>query len=375
MSKLLLLLPNLDAGGAQRALLRIAKGEADRGHDVHLVVIDDKIEYDIPAEVSLHVISPRRRLASGGWLGKRLAAVRLRRWYKKASADKPFDLILASLPFAHEVANLAGLPQVWYQVVNTLSAEIRSLSQRSPRKARRRLARYRRLYDNQLVTTVSRGVTSDLTETLGIRPREIVTIYNPFDLDAMRQAAMALPPDLPQEPYVLHVGRLAKQKRHDILLKAYVASGIPHRLVLITRNEDVRSLQRLVDTQGLGSRVSVLSFRENVFPWYAHASAFVLSSDFEGMPNVIIEALAAGTPVVSTDCPSGPREVLAGALERYLAPCGDAESLGARLREIVQSPPKIDPAFLDPFSVERSLDMIESLATGCKNDFTADDQR
>jgi glycosyltransferase involved in cell wall biosynthesis len=216
---------------------------------------------------------------------------------------------------------------------------------------------------------------SDLTETLGIHPRKVVTIYNPFDLDAMREAAKTSPPDLPQEPYVLHVGRLAKQKRHDILLKAYVASGIPHRLVLITRNEDVRSLQKLVDMQGLGSRVSVLSFRENVSPWYAHASAFVLSSDFEGMPNVIIEALAAGAPVVSTDCPSGPREVLIGALKRYLAPCGDAETLGARLREIIHSPPEIDPALLDPFSVERSLDMIEALATGCKNDVAADDQR
>ncbi|MDI3470253.1 MAG: Glycosyl transferase, group 1 [Pseudolabrys sp.] len=364
MGKLLLLLPNLDAGGAQRALLRIAAGEADRGHDVHLAIIDNQIEYAVPKGIKLHIISPRRRLVSGGWLGKRLAAARLRNWYRKANAEKPFDLIFVSLPFAHEIAKLAALPSVWYQVVNTLSAEIESLSRNSPRKAQRRLARYKRLYDGERVATVSHGVTHDLVETLEICPREAVTIYNPFDLEAMREATKALPADIPQEPYVLHVGRFAKQKRHDILLNAYVASQIPHRLVLITRNEDVSPLQALVNTHGLHDRVSVLDFRENVFPWYARASAFVLSSDFEGMPNVIVEALAAGTPVVSTDCPSGPREVLVGVLARYLAPCGDAEALGGKLRDIVQNPPTIDPAVLRPFSMERSLDMIESLATG-----------
>jgi glycosyltransferase involved in cell wall biosynthesis len=79
------------------------------------------------------------------------------------------------------------------------------------------------------------------------------------------------------------------------------------------------------------------------------------------MPNVVVEALGVGTPVVSTDCRSGPREALTGPLERYLVPCGDVDALAARLEEIVENPPRIDSATLSRFSIDHSLDMIESL--------------
>jgi glycosyltransferase involved in cell wall biosynthesis len=230
-----------------------------------------------------------------------------------------------------------------------------------PRKAKRRLARYRELYEGHCVTTVSEGVKDDLLEVLNLRPRDIITIYNPFDLEQMREAAKAPTPDLPQEPYVLHVGRLAKQKRHDVLLDAFAKAAIPHRLVMITRDEDVDRLTQMVTDRGLQPRATVSRFRENVFPWYANAAALVLSSDFEGMPNVVVEALGVGTPVVSTDCRSGPREALTGPLERYLVPCGDVDALAARLEEIVENPPRIDSATLSRFSIDHSLDMIESL--------------
>ena len=359
--KILLLLPNLQAGGAERALLRIAKGEADRGHEVHLVILESHIEYAVPAGISLHALRPPGVRMSGSWFGKWSSARRLRKWHETVSAARPFDLIVASLPLTHEVSQLAGLPQVWHQIANTPSAEISGLQKSNPRKAERRIARYRRLYDGQLVTTVSDGVKEDL-EKLGIHPAKAVTIYNPFDFDEMRRAAKADTPDLPREPYVLHVGRFAKQKRHDILLKAFAASGIPHRLIILTRDVDVEGVSALVRAQGLESRVTVSGFRENLFPWYANAAALILSSDFEGMPNVMVEALGVGTPVVSTDCPSGPREVLTGPLQRFLAPCGDAQALGARLREAVETPPRIDDAVVAPFGYERSLDMFESLA-------------
>jgi glycosyltransferase involved in cell wall biosynthesis len=245
--------------------------------------------------------------------------------------------------------------------VNTLSTEIHSLAASKPRKAKRRLARYRRLYDGHRVTTVSEGVKDDLLDVLNLRPQDIVTIYNPFDLGQMREAAKAPTPDLPQQPYVLHVGRLARQKRHDVLLDAFAKASIPHRLIMITRDEDIDGLMQMVVDRGLQPRVTVSRFRENVFPWYAHAAALVLSSDFEGMPNVVVEALAVGTPVVSTDCRSGPREALTGPLERYLVPCGDADALASRLEEIVENPPRIDPATVSRFSIDHSLDMIESL--------------
>ncbi len=360
MSRILLLLPNLQAGGAEKGFLRIGKLAAERGHQVELVILEHHIEYAVPENIVLHALTPAGRRMSAGWLGKRIAAAKLRRWYRRATTGRPFDLIVASLPFAHEVARLAALPRVWHQVANTISAELGAM--KNPRKAARRLARYRRLYDGHLVTTVSESVKADLVDNLKIRPAEILTIYNPFDFEEMRNASKAEPSDLPREPYLLHVGRFARQKRHDLLLDAFRLSGVPHRLVILTRDEDVAGINALVAARGLEGRVTVLGFHENLFPWYAHASALVLSSDFEGMPNVMIEALGVGTPVVSTDCPSGPREVLTGALQHWLVPPGDARALAERLREVVQSPPRVEPQMLERFSPEKSLTMIELLA-------------
>jgi glycosyltransferase involved in cell wall biosynthesis len=88
----------------------------------------------------------------------------------------------------------------------------------------------------------------------------------------------------------------------------------------------------------------------------------VLSSDFEGFPNVLVEALACGTPVVSTDCPSGPREILTGPLRRHLSPCGDVDELARNLVSVVDSPPIIDPTIVSRFSQDESLRVIEALA-------------
>jgi hypothetical protein len=196
--RIILLLPNLQAGGAEKGFLRIGKIAAERGHEVHLVLLEHHVEYAVPEDIRLHALTPPGRRMSAGWLGKRIAAAKLRRWYRHATTAKPFDLIVASLPFAHEVARIAALPRVWHQVANTISAEIDAM--KSPRKAARRLARYRRLYDGHLVTTVSESVKADLVDNLKIRPAEILTIYNPFDFEEMRKASKAEPHDLPREP-------------------------------------------------------------------------------------------------------------------------------------------------------------------------------
>jgi glycosyltransferase involved in cell wall biosynthesis len=162
------------------------------------------------------------------------------------------------------------------------------------------------------------------------------------------------------EPYVVHAGRFVPQKRHDLLLDAFIASKLPHRLVLLTKAS--RRLRALIAAKDLTERVMVTGFVSNPYPWYSKASAMVLSSDFEGFPNVLVEALACGTPVVSTDCPSGPREVLTGPLRRYLSPCGDTGELARNLVSVVESPPIVDPAIVSRFSQDESLRAIEALA-------------
>ena len=357
LMRVLLIITDLRGGGAQKVTITLGRGLADRGHEVHLLLFHRLCQYAVPPGVFTHVLTPIGNRLRSGWLGKRLLAAKLKQWCKAAG---PFDLTLVSLPFAAEVVALARLAPVWHHIHNSLSAEIDTLSKRSARRARRRLKRYRRLFDGSRLVAVSKGVAGDLRDGIGITGANIDVIYNAFDFEAIRALAAEPEPDLPPRPYIIHAGRFASQKRHDLLFEAYSRAGIEHDLVLLV--ESSPGLVSLIKSFGLSSRVTVAGFRQNPFPWYAHASALVVTSDFEGFGNVLVEALACGTPVVSTDCRSGPSEILTGSLSRYLSPVGDAEALARNLRSAVSERPTIDPAILNRFSLQNAIDQIESLA-------------
>jgi glycosyltransferase involved in cell wall biosynthesis len=349
---------NLSGGGAERAIINIAKGLLDRGHRSRIVIFENIVSHDVPSGIlAALTVEPGSRISTD-WIGKRRIARKLRRWFQELPIDERPHVIISTLPFADEVVRLSGLDDVWYRIPNTLSAEIDGLRRSSWLKARRRSKRYRRLYSGERVIAVSQGVAHDLAR-MDIRPVRLETIYNPFDFDEIQKLAAMAEPDLPTDPFVLHVGRFQPQKRHDVLLDAYKTSGLQHRLVLLT--QDSGDLRSMIASRGLESRVTIAGFRKNPFPWYLNASAVVLSSDREGMPNVLVEALICGTPVVSTDCPSGPREVLTGEMKNWLVPCGDHNALAAKMVEVVAKRPSIDPGVYAPFRKERILDAIAGL--------------
>jgi glycosyltransferase involved in cell wall biosynthesis len=357
--KIWLVITNLQGGGAERAVINLAGALGGRGHDVKVILLENRVDYAVPRGVSLHPIAGAGRAISTGWIGKRVAAWRLGRWASKQAANEQPDLIISTLPFTDEVVQWAGLKRVWFRIANTLSAEIAELELAQPEKAKRRLARYRRLYGNQNIIAVSQGVAADLRDALGIQNARIVTVYNPFDLDEIRRLASMPEPALPTEPYIIHAGRFVRQKRHDVLLDAYAAADLRHMLVLLTKPS--AELNTLITSKGLSGRVIIAGFQKNPFPWYANAAALVLSSDFEGFPNALVEALACGTPVVSTDCPSGPSEILTGPLARYLSPRGDSQALARNLVAAVEATSVIAAENLTRFSRDSTLDAIEGL--------------
>jgi glycosyltransferase involved in cell wall biosynthesis len=323
-----LVLTNLAGGGAERSMLRLATALHRRGHRVRVILLEDRIEHEVPEGIELQALARR---SGKGLLGKWLGARRLRRF--GLTSD---DVTISTLPFADEIAVGAQLPNLWCRITNTLTAEIDQLRRKNPAKAERRFARYRRLYEGRNLIAVSEGVASDLRRGIGLQRARIVRIYNGFDFDALREAAALPEADLPREPFVLHVGRFSPQKRHDLLLDAWRRAGLPHRLVLLTPRS--AELDNLIAGKGLKEQVLVAGFRPNPYPWMRAAELLVLSSDREGMPSVLVEALACGTRVVSTDCPSGPREVLRGELARYLVPCGDARALADAMRDSLAAP-------------------------------------
>lgn len=347
-------LTNLGGGGAEKAVLKTAAALVARGHAAHVVLLEARADYAPPPGVACHVLTAAGRSASRGWIGKRLLA---RRLAAKIAALAP-DLVVSTLPFADEVAALARLPKHWCRIANTLSAEIDKLAQRSPAKAARRRARYRAIYGRRPLIAVSAGVTADLRERLGLTTR-IETVANPFDARAIAAAA-AQPAALPDAPYVVHVGRFAPQKRHDLLLDAWVRLDLPHRLVLLTAPDP--ALTALIAARGLQQRVVVAGFQSNPYPWIAGAELLVLCSDHEGLPNVLIEALLCATPVVATDCPSGPREILGAALADALVPCGDAAALAAAIERTLAAPPDLARLDLGRYDAGHTAAAYERLA-------------
>lgn len=350
--KFRLVLTNLAGGGAERSMLRLAQVLVRRGHGVNVLLLEERIEHEGPSGVEVHALASR---AAKGVFGKWRSAARLASFLK---ARPDADVVISTLPFADEVALRAAVPHLWCRITNTLSEEIARLP--TAAKRARRLARYRKLYEGRNLVAVSDGVAADLREAIGLRSASIVRIYNGFDFAAIRTAAGEDDVDVPREPFVLHVGRFSAQKRHDLLLDAWRRAGLPHRLVLLTAKTP--ALEAMIEARKLTGRVVVAGFRPNPYPWMRAAELLVLSSDREGMPSVLVEALICGTRVVSTDCPSGPREVLRGDLARWLVPVGDAPALADAMRRALAAPRPGPEAVPDDFREERMASAYEALA-------------
>jgi glycosyltransferase involved in cell wall biosynthesis len=213
--------------------------------------------------------------------------------------------------------------------------------------------------------TVSEGLQLDITELGRARPDRMITIPNPFDLDQIRTLSQDVCP-LEGELFLLHVGRFRAVKRHDRLFEAFQLSNYAGKLVLLgtgSRQEE-QELHYLCDQMGIEKRVIFAGFNTNPYPYLRAAEALILSSDFEGFGNVLVEALACGTPVVSTDCPYGPREILTGDLARGLSELS-AESLAQCLNDILANPPIISSKHLERFTVQNVMEKYLALICCC----------
>lgn len=179
------------------------------------------------------------------------------------------------------------------------------------------------------VVAVSAGVAADLVSVIGLPRERVSVIYNAVvDSELLTKSQEAV--DHPwlgadDSPIVLAVGRLSPQKDHLTLIRAFalVRSVRSARLVILGEGEMRQALERQIQHMGMEGDVLLPGFEENPFKWMRRAATFVLSSRWEGLPGVLIQAMACGTPVISTDCPSGPREILADGKWGRLVPVGD----------------------------------------------------
>lgn len=214
------------------------------------------------------------------------------------------------------------------------------------------------------LVAVSEGAARDLAQTMGNRASRIHVIYNPIiGPDFWRRATEPLVDariDVDTKPLVLAVGRLHYLKDYPTLLRAFsiLRRAFDARLVFLGDGEERATLQGLTRDLGLSESVSFLGTVTNPLPYMKKANVLALSSVVEALPTVLIEALAMNLPVVATDCPTGPREILCDGAYGTLVPVGDSEAMAQSILEVLRVPavPKLPDTALDRFQFDRVIE-------------------
>ncbi|MEO0534126.1 MAG: glycosyltransferase [Cyanobacteria bacterium P01_A01_bin.123] len=336
-------------GGVERVLVNLMKGFLQRGFQVDLVLNTPGGPYtsQIPPEVRL-IDLDAPRMANG--LPKLIRYLR---------QEKP-QILLASQHYTNEIAIAAklfsGAPTRVF--VSEHNAFPRGKLHQTPAKWAAIAARLTYPFADGVIA-VSRGVAHDLATMTGFPESEIKTIYNPIITPALYDKAKA-PLDHPwfqpeEPPIVLGIGRLMPQKDFPTLLSAFakVRQVQPARLVILGNGREQDALQALAQDLGIAADVALLGFVENPFAYLKHADVFVLSSAWEGLGNVLVEALALQVPVVSTDCEFGPAEVLDHGQYGTLVPVGDSDAIAeAVLVTLRDRPAPADSQWLNQFTLE-----------------------
>jgi glycosyltransferase involved in cell wall biosynthesis len=199
------------------------------------------------------------------------------------------------------------------------------------------------------IVAVSRGAADDFAATSGVPRNKMQVIFNPVVSDDLhRRAAETI--DHPwfatgELPVVVAVGRLVIQKEFETLIRAFaeVRKSLPSRLMIIGEGPDRSKLESLTRELGLQDVVALPGTQNNPLPYMKHAALLAMSSRYEGLPLVPIEALAVGCPVVSTDCLTGPREILEEGKWGRLVPVGDVHALANAMLATLKEPRRVLP--------------------------------
>lgn len=357
--KIALFLPSLEAGGAERNLITVVDHLARAGRQADLVLV--RAEGPL-----LETVPPTIRVVDLRAPGKAAALPGLVRYLRR---ERPQALLsgMASnncvAALAHRIAGRG--PRLVLSERSTLSMEI-------GRGGARRILPplMRRLYRGaDAVCAVSQGVADDLARMIGYPRERIRVIYNPVLTDRLRMA-MRAPLDDPwfgpgAPPVVLAAGRLHPQKDYPTLIAAFARLRAQRvcRLVILGEGPERATLEAAAVGTGWGADIRLPGIAANPMPYMARAGAFALSSRWEGLPTVLIEAMACGAPVVATDCPHGPREILEGGAHGPLLPPGDVEAMAAALSVALDRPrPVAYP--LGRFEAEAVIGQYAALVDG-----------
>lgn len=348
-------------GGAYRCLANLIPVWTQAGLGVQLLGYRDAVPFypeELPASVGFRHLGTRARFTT------------LWRLWRYLRRHRP-RAVLATNHLDNLLIAVAGrLPGVRSRIVLGVHNNFVASTRGGDRRRRRKVSSVRRFYPwADAVITVSEGLARSLREAAGLDDLPIHPIHNAVITPSILERAEE-PVDHPwfgdgQGPVAIYVGRFSHQKDLPTLLEALAEArqSRPVRLIMVGKGSQQEALAERARELEIGEAVDMPGHVANPYAWMARADLFVLSSAWEGFGNVVAEALALGVPVVSTDCPSGPAEILEHGRYGRLVPVGDASALARAMLETVEEPLTYDPVeaarrFTSDYVAERYLEVL-----------------
>lgn len=335
--QVLFVIPYLGNGGAERVIVNVANGLAAMQQEVGIFTFQSGGEYEVELDERVRLFSCNSRV-------KTVPEV-MRATAQLVRVASRYEVIVSGLELFTEklVMNAKAVFAVARQCKRYVALVHIALSsyQRFTAKAVHR-RRVKSLYPHfDAVIAVSHGARNDLVNIIG-RPLETIhVVYNPVCTETITARAEEVIDVQGMAPYFLNVGRLSAQKDQATLLQAYAhfctRHGSTHHLLILGRGECEPALQAQCRELGL-TNVHFLGFQQNPWAYMRHAAALVSTSIFEGFPLVLTEAAALGVPIIATDCPSGPAEILKNGADGYLVAMRDAPAAAAAMEQVILHP-------------------------------------
>ena len=356
--RLAVMIPTLAGGGMERVHIYLIEAFRQKGIEVDLLVSQFKgpLCRDVPDSVRVFELAR----SSSYWL-----PVGLWRYLRQRKPTHilaaPSDIALVALWVIRRLRLTTPIVMSVHNHVSTQQHFTGSFKRLKERLVMSLLRRYCR--GLRAVIAVSEGVAQDFSRYLPVSRERLHVVYNPV-VTPRTQGLLAedLPiHDIPDDrPWVVFAGRFVKLKGLDILLPAFaqVVKQVPARLVLLGDGPLISVIDKMISDYDLHACVHCPGFQVNPLPWMNKAAVFVLSSRTEGLPGVLIEAMAAGTQIVATDCPSGPAEILEEGRYGQLVPVGDIDALGNAIVKSLKGkffvPPEQLKARAEDFTVDKA---------------------
>ena len=327
---ILLILKALEGRGAERMVTTLARAYIEMDYSVHILCLEDTQEMPLDPRIKKHIVPyyevfAQQQLEPNSEQARAYSAVAERIDHYVLNQIGIPDLILANIYKVNWIMAYSKLPNIVNVLHTALSRQFQHQLLDDPAQT---IAHLKMVYGTHLCSCVSAGARQDLLALIGYGLNKTTTIYNPCDVNAIKQAAVERVDieklGLTDKGYMIHVGSFDTMKGHRDLLQAYAKTAQKLPLVLVGKGTLESEIKELALQLNIDKYVRFLGFQSNPYPLIASAALMILSSKFEGFGYVIVEAQALGVPVISTDCPFGPRELLP---TKNLISVGDIEGL------------------------------------------------